>query len=128
MDVGPDNQRGFEMTKPASSSRKHGSKRQVDFFLNKDPNMVHNPLFTGKVLKHAPQSVDGFKVSAIAFLMFVLIPASIVLFFLFHYPEAFSNYLDRHFMTFFAILLIWCGIFHFGLFSLNFVGKTGIDL
>ena len=65
--------------------------------------MVHNPLFASKRVEHAPQTVNGFKVLVIAFLLFVCIPVGAVLFAFVNFPEIFLNFLDVQFMSFFTI-------------------------
>ena len=109
---------GLEMTSPLPSRKSNGN-RPLHYSLNNDPAMVHNPLFASKRVEHAPQTVNGFKVLVIAFLLFVCIPVGAVLFAFVNFPEIFLNFLDVQFMSFFTILFAWSGIFHFGVFLLT---------
>ena len=87
---------GLEMTSPLPSRKSNGN-RPLHYSLNNDPAMVHNPLFASKRVEHAPQTVNGFKVLVIAFLLFVCIPVGAVLFAFVNFPENFLNFLVKLF-------------------------------
>ena len=112
------------------------SKKRLS--INNDPGMVSNPLFAGNALvvqtaahhttpMQSTAATPVLKHLGLAFLLFVSIPIGIVSWASFGHPQAFSVYLKKHFMSFFIILLSWCGVIHYGMVSLTLPRERKMD-